>query len=217
MSTIPTHDAPLVHEPNILRGFPTNREPLLFLTWITGQPQIADLKNGLASGGDPSRLLPAQLIGRLSVFESDHYGPVYRALVYHRLTQVDWSAVSQALQGMREISVVQTNETSDMETTILWDIASQQPQICRALRHMAQTWQDPSDLARQLRLHFECKCQQLLVRSTSECLSLVSELLLLSLERVDWSEIATRLLGLHCQRRPHARSHKHQDRRVRRS
>ncbi len=46
MSTIPTHDAPLVHEPNILRGFPTNREPLLFLTWITGQPQIADLKNG---------------------------------------------------------------------------------------------------------------------------------------------------------------------------
>lgn len=193
------------------RGFPANRETLLFLAWIAGRSNIEELKTCHARGKEPHVVLPAQLTSSLPpIFALDSYGPMYHALFLHRLAQVEWTFVDWAIRGFRSVYLASgTSPGEDSpeemeETDIFWEAANQQEQVRYALRRMTETWREaPNNLVSHLRVHFETRMPLLMRRIESAFL--VQEFLLMSLERVNWRKIASLLLGIPLEQMPPAR------------
>ena len=188
----------------------TNAETLLVLAWGARQPGLRKALVEANERGHKSELaLRSWLTGALPfVFEEDPvYGPAYQRLFLHRLEQVEWSCASWALRGLHSTFLKEGEEAdaagedaeagarSSEETALLWEAITQGERLTGRLKRLSRDWAGNVPRgARLLRLHFLIHLP-LLVRTT-ECPFLVQELLVMSLERVNWRELAAQLLGV---------------------
>jgi hypothetical protein len=189
-------------------GFSTNAETLLVLAWLAVQPTLREeLIQNHSQRRDNERLIRFRLLSALYPFVRDTvYGPAYQRLFEHRLEQVEFTYVDWAMRGYKAVylggnipTTIQegAGETrcSTEETALLWEAIEQNKRLHARLKRLSRAWD--SDLrrgARILRMHFTLR-MPLLMR-TRECPFIVQELLCISLERVNWLELAALVLGV---------------------
>ncbi len=189
-------------------GFSTNAETLLVLAWLAVQaPLREELIQNHAQHRDNERLIRSRLLSALYPFVRDTvYGPAYQRLFEHRLGQVEFTYVDWAMRGYKAVylgdNFTKTSQEgageigySTEETALLWEAITQNERLYARLIRLSRAWD--SDLrrgARILRAHFTLR-MPLLMR-TRECPFIIQEILRISLERVNWLELAALVLGV---------------------
>lgn len=190
-----------------MNGFGVHEETLLLLAWIASQPQVREAVVQAARLSDPARRIAPEQVIR-SLFDEplamlDRGTPeslVYRRLVEYRLGLCDFLCVDWALRGygavfFRENDSQTVKEDSTQETVLCWEIAQQQERLLTHLNHLSRDWHGDIQLgAQMLRLTFTNRIP-LLVR-TAACPFIIQEFLRISLERVNWHELAAWVLNV---------------------
>ncbi len=189
-------------------GFSTNAETLLVLACLASQPPLREeLIQNHAQRRDNERLIRSRLRSALYPFIQDTvYGPAYQHLFEQRLGQVEFTYVDWAMRGYKAVylgdNITKTSQEgtgeigySTKETALLWEAIEQNELLHARLIRLSRAWD--SDLphgARILRANFTLR-MPLLMRAR-ECPFIVQELLHMSLERVNWLELATLVLSV---------------------
>lgn len=190
-------------------SFGVNTETFLVIAWAARQP---GLRKRLMRAHEENRsselALRSSLTGAIPiVFEDVIYGLAYQRLFLHRLEQVDWSYADWALCSRWGVYLAQDDDSdaagedapvgvpASEETALLWEAISQNERLADRFGRLSRDWERKvSRGARLSRLHFLMHLP--LLMQTTEPPFLVHELLVMSLERVNWHELAARLLGV---------------------
>ena len=190
------------------KSYGVTTETFLVLAWASRQPGLRERLTRLNEEGRRSELaLRAGLTGSVPfVFEDAAYGPAYERLFLYRLGQVDWELACWALRAYAGVHLkesggsdaagvnAQTCAAASEETALLWEAITRNDRLASRLRLLSRDWGGSvSRGAQLLRLHF---LMHLPLVRTAECPFLVHELLVMSLERVNWHELAAQLLGV---------------------
>ncbi|GCE32179.1 hypothetical protein KDA_76630 [Dictyobacter alpinus] len=157
----------------------------------------------------PEELVHGQIALALGCFKRDPiYGPLFEALVAHRLTYIDFPRVAWALElaglanpicalffsDSSEYSEHQQKSEYSDETDAFWRVASSHPPLHDRLHRLSQTWNaGVCRGARELQSFFGWYLE-LAARPLQVPFFLV-ELLRISLRNVDWHVIAANTLG----------------------
>ncbi len=191
------------------KTFGVTTETFLVLAWAARQPGLRERLIQVHQQSRKSELaLRSSLTGAIPfVFEDPVYGPAYQGLLLHRLAQVDWGFACWALEAYAGVHLkesddpgttgkgAQVSPQAGEETALLWQAITETDRLVERLRRQVRAV-DGSVFrgAQLLRLHFLLHLP-LLVR-TNECPFFVHEMLIMSLERVNWRDLAARLLGV---------------------
>jgi len=184
--------------------FATNAETLLFLAWAARQ---AGLREALvedhtrAPGKECEPLLRSWLKKALpqQVFEQDTpYSSCFQHLYAWRLEQVEYGLVGWALRGYNGVCYKDPSDASvaecvsgcaNQETAVVWEaMAQHNSQLGKMLsrdRRLGDLQQGATFLEQHFRTHWQLH--------TEACTFLVQELVTMSLERVNWSELIARI------------------------
>jgi len=197
-----------------IHGMSARPETLLFLAWATRtglRERLIEVhherRERREDAGAPERVLRAAIKdNQAPVFGFDSvYGPVYEALFTHRLGRVEFQLIDWALRGSSAVYLTEDSESdaagekaevgtpSNEETALIWEVIAQSERLAGRLKRLSDDWcGNVIRGARLLQLQF---IMHVPVR-TVECPFLIHEYLLMSLERVNWEELATWLLDL---------------------
>jgi len=190
-----------------MNGFGVHEETLLLLAWIASQPKLREVVVQPARLSNPTRrIAPEQVIRSLfdeplaMLDQGTPEGPVYRRLVEYRfglceIRFVDWALRGYGAVSFREHDSQMVKEDSTQETVLCWEIAQQQERLLTRLRRLSRDWHGDIQLgAQMLRLTFTNRIP-LLVRTVA-CPFVIQEFLRISLERVNWHELAALVLNV---------------------
>jgi hypothetical protein len=183
-------------------GFATNAETLHVLAWLAGQPQLRqELAQNRTQRPDNGPLIQSWLNAAISPFVQDAvYGPVYRGLFEHRLAQVSFLHADWAVRGFNAVYFAPGQEKEETrcsteETALLWEVIAQSEHLSDRMKRFGRQWGgDVRRGARVLRACFTLHTPGFL--RAHACPFIVQELLRISLERVNWLELAALVLGV---------------------
>ncbi|GCE32178.1 hypothetical protein KDA_76620 [Dictyobacter alpinus] len=192
-----------------IHGMSTNAETLLFLAWATRidlrERMIKVHQERRSDAAAPERVLRGEIkYSQPPVFEEDSvYGPVYEALFNYRLDRVEYSLVDWALRGehavyLKASDAAAPNDEDDYstpETGILWQSIAEDDRLMFRVKSIGRDWHEtPDQVANALRLYFTFRTP-LLMRTPESCF-LFHEFISMSLERVNWVELASLVLDI---------------------
>jgi hypothetical protein len=197
-----------------MHSFPANTETLLVAAWLASSPQRhgaiiqKDPEQALWHRTDGTKIIASLLEEELRRIDWDSVcGPVYQRMIRHSIARVELDILTWAIRGEAGIyfkegylpshpDKTREEEAARPETAILWEAITANERLLRRLKRMSQQWQ--SNLrqgAQALRIYFRLHTPLLMIRPTTTSF-LMLELLLFSLEQIDWGEIAASLLGM---------------------
>lgn len=195
-----------------IHSTPANPETLIFLAWATRaglQKDMIEVQKERRNHGSakPERVLRARITySQPPVFEVDSvYGPVYQALFNYRLDRVEFDLIDWVLRGsygvyLRDADVEECASTTP-ETGLLWKSITQNENLLFRIKRIGREWNgEVRKAANALRLHFTY--QTPLLMRTPESSFLFQEFIKMSLEQVNWMELATHVLEVPYQPEP---------------
>lgn len=185
-----------------------NTETLLFLSWITSRQDLLDevTHDERQNHMTMPKLMRPFLNTALSPLMRDiAYGPVYHRLLAYRIHQINFGYVGKAIRGLNALYFKkeepsqhqedQSTAFSTRETTLLWEALEDDERLLARIKRLSHQWlHEPRRGARILRAYFTLHAP--LALRTSACPFILRELLLISLERVAWIEVAAKLIGV---------------------
>ncbi|GHP00621.1 hypothetical protein KSF_106680 [Reticulibacter mediterranei] len=188
-------------------GLSARPETLLFLAWAIR----TDLRERLIQvhqarqydATAPEYVLRGAIkYSQPPVFEGDSvYGPVYEALFVYRLNRVEFRLVDWALRGynavyLKEAEAAALDGTySTAETGILWQSIAKNDRLLFHVKSIGRDWGgNIQQVANALRLLFVFRTPLLMRTSTSSFL--FQEFVSMSLEQVNWVELAALVLEI---------------------
>jgi len=195
-------------------GLSANTQTLLMLALIANQPQIRNdvmqkesLRHPLQRN-DPETVMRSYVNSVLYPLVQDPtYGPIYARLLTYSIERIEFELVVWALRAdralfFREEQVESTSQQTDGdrvhsqdETSVMWDALAQNDHLLHQLKRLSREWEhNVRRGARMLRAYFTLHCP--IVMRTYECPFLIQALLGLSLERINWIELAALVLGV---------------------
>jgi|SRR5579859_7075039 len=184
-------------------GFGVNAETLHVLAWAANRPGLREaLLKGHAEQKDNEAILRSWLHYSLPpVFELNHvYGSCYERLYSIRLNRVDFARVDWAMRGFSSVYLKDPTSgavagTPSEETELLWEEIAGNTSLASHLKRLTLDWQrDQYRGGKLLSLHFLLHMP--LMVKTEETPFLVRELIMMSLESVNWDQLAALLLGV---------------------
>jgi hypothetical protein len=130
----------------------------------------------------------------LSPLQQDSvYGPIYQQLVQYHIDQIDFDCFDWALRGENGVSLQQAQGKREDETTRFWNAVTGNEPLLQSLRILSGDWGgDSQHGGRLLRSHFQGHCAAL--SQQHEASFLIQTFLGMSLERINWVEVATRVI-----------------------
>jgi hypothetical protein len=189
-----------------IRGTSASPETMIFLAWATRaglQKTMIEVDNERKHHGSakPEQVLRARITySQPPVFETDsNYGPLYEALFNYRLDRVEFDLVDWALRGfygvyLREAEVEKCAYTTP-ETDILWRSIARNESLLFLVKRIGREGNgEVRKVANALRLHFTFQIP--LIMRTPESSFLFQEFIGMSLEQVNWIELATLVLEI---------------------
>ncbi len=190
--------------------YPANTETFLVLSWLSQKPHLcAALKQRLRGSGripDAPTLLQSLLEEDWRPLGQDaDFGPLCAQLLRPRFNVVDLLVVSWALEGScglyfraddnPEAHEAEVDAEPIQETWSLWEAITRNEPLLMRLEQLCHTWQGSVCYGAQaLRSFFPVYTR--LVLHHLEAPHFVRDLLLVSLEKVDWHVIAAKLVGV---------------------
>jgi hypothetical protein len=189
-----------------MHSFSANTETLLVAAWLASSPQRygaiiqKDPEQALWHRTDGAKIIANLLDEELEQIDLDSVcGPVYQRLLRHHIARVELDMLTWAIRGEAGIyfkeGKAQEEEAKRSETAVLWEAITANARLLSKLKRMSQQWHSNIRRGAQvLRTSFRLHTP-LILRSTTTSFLLL-ELLLFSLEQVDWGEIAASLLGM---------------------
>ena len=175
-------------------------ETIIFLAWATRRGLQETMIDVHEKRKDAERVLRAQITySQPPVFETDrNYGPLYEALFAYRLDRVEFQLVDWALRGyyglyLKAYTDVEECAHTTPETDILWRSITTSDSLLFRVKRIGREWNsEVRKVANALRLHFTFQVP--LIMRTPESSFLFQEFIGISLEQVNWSEIAALVL-----------------------
>lgn len=130
----------------------------------------------------------------LSALQQDSvYGPIYQQLVQYHIDQIDFDCFDWALRGENGVYLKQAQEEGEDETTRFWNAVTGNEPLLQSLKILSSDWSNSQQGGRLLRSHFQGHSAAL--SQYHEASFLIQTFLGMSLERIDWVEAATRVIG----------------------
>ena len=196
-----------------MHSFSANTETLIVAAWLASSPQRhgaiiqKDPEQALWHRTDGAKIIASLLDEELREIDwGSACGPVYQRLLRHRIARVELDILTWAIRGEAGIyfkegylpshpDKAQEEEAARSETAVLWEAITVNDRLLRRLKRMSQGWQsNVHQGAQALRTYFRLHMPHLLIGPTTSSF-LMLELLLFSLQQIDWGEIAVSLLG----------------------
>ncbi len=198
-----------------MHSFSANTETLIVAAWLASSPE----RHGAIIQKDPEQALwhridGAKMIANLLDEELEQVadwnsicGPAYQHLLRHHIARVELDILTWAIRGEAGMyfkegylpsnpDKAQEEEAERAETAVLWEAITANERLRHRLKRMSKEWQnDIRRGAQDLRIYFHLHLPLLLIRPLTTSF-LMLELLLFSLQQVDWGEIAASLSGV---------------------
>jgi hypothetical protein len=138
-----------------------------------------------------------------SLMQDSVYGPLYKRLVRFHIDQIDFTVLDWALRGHYGISLKQEieeeeerkNPCATQETALFWNAVTENTPLSQQLKRLSGNWDgNVRRGARILRSHIQL--HRLALAQNHEGSFLIQTVLAMSLERINWVEVAALILGI---------------------
>lgn len=188
-----------------MNTFPANGETFTVLAWLAQDPRRGlafeqKMEEGRRFGRTPDApaLLRSLLEEEYPIGATPVWGPVWMHLLHRRCAQVDLDSASWALNGrygvyFRADYSPQAEVGDEQETLDLWEVVAQNAALFARLEQFSRTWPDNvCTCAAGLRTYFFSSVR--LGLRYQDVPQFVPAFIVMSLERIDWHVLASRLL-----------------------